>query len=172
MKTEISALLDDELDPSATGRAIDALHRDKGLRDAWSEYHLIGDSLRRIPGCSSDFTARVMARLAAEPVILVPPPARLKPSPSKFALPLAAAVTGMAAVAWVALSLNTPQVMEMAAAPRAPSPEPLKSVVEPFATGGLKEYLVAHQAHSPSSRIQGVAPSVRTVSEIRRGGRP
>jgi sigma-E factor negative regulatory protein RseA len=89
----------------------------------------------------------------------------------RFALPLAAAVMGMAAVGWVALSLNAPQPLELAAKPR-PSNQQVVPVAEQSPSGALKEYLVAHQAHSPSGGIQGVAPYVRSVSEIRQGGRP
>jgi sigma-E factor negative regulatory protein RseA len=89
----------------------------------------------------------------------------------RFALPLAAAVMGMAAVGWVALSLNAPQPLELAAKPRQTN-EQAVPVAEQSPSGALKEYLVAHQAHSPSGGIQGVAPYVRSVSEIRQGGRP
>ena len=110
-----------------------------------------------------------MARLEAEPVQLVPSAQKNRP-PLRFALPLAAAVMGMAAVGWVALSMDAPttaelasisrqaKVMEVAATDKAPS-------------GALKEYLVAHQAHSSGGGIQGVASYVRTVSDIRQGNR-
>jgi hypothetical protein len=85
---------------------------------------------------------------------------------------LAAAVMGMAAVGWVALSLNSPlPPTELAAKPR-PSSGLAAPVAERSPSSALKEYLVAHQAHSPSGGIQGVAPYVRSVSEIRQGGRP
>lgn len=169
MKPDISALLDDELELDEVSRLIDAMRRDQALQETWHVYHLIGDALRREPCCSPGLTGQVMARLAEEPVLLAPT-ARPRPSPWRYTLPLAAAVTGMAAVAWVALSLNSPQPVELAAKPA------VRTQPVPVATsspaGALKEYLVAHQAHSPSGGIQGVAPSVRTVSEIRQGGRP
>lgn len=170
MKPQISALLDDELDDGEAIRVIDALRRDRGLQEAWNEYHLIGDALRRSPCFASDLAARVMSRLEEEPVLFVPD-ARTRPTPLRIALPLAAAVMGMAAVAWVALSLNVPQSAELAAKPR-PANEQPSAVAQRAPAGALKEYLVAHQAHSPSGGIQGVAPYVRTVSEIRKGSRP
>lgn len=170
MKPDISALLDDELEPGAASRTIDALRREKELQEAWNVYHLIGDVLRRSPGYSHDLSAKVMARLAEEPVLFIPA-AQPKRTPLRFALPLAAAVMGMAAVGWVALSLNAPQPLELAAKPR-PANEHVAPVAEQSPSGALKEYLVAHQAHSPSGGIQGVAPYVRSVSEIRQGGRP
>lgn len=170
MKPDISALLDDELEPGAASRTIDALRREKELQEAWNVYHLIGDALRRYPGYSHDLSAKVMARLAEEPVLFVPN-AQPKRTPLRFALPLAAAVMGMAAVGWVALSLNAPQPLELAAKSR-PSNQPVVPVAQQSPSGALKEYLVAHQAHSPSGGIQGVAPYVRSVSEIRQGVRP
>ncbi len=170
MKPEISALLDDELEQGEASRVIDALRRDRVLQDAWNVYHLIGDALRRSPCSSSDLTPKVMARLEEEPVLFVPA-SRSKPAPLRIALPLAAAVMGMAAVAWVALSLNAPRPAELAAKPRSAS-EHSTAAAHRAPAGALKEYLVAHQAHSPSGGIQGVAPSVRTVSEIRKGSRP
>lgn len=171
MKSDISALLDDELEQGEASQAIDALRRDKELQEAWSTYHLIGDTLRRSPELSPHLSLRVMARLAKEPVLLVPS-ARPK-SPLQVVLQLAAAVMGMAVVGWLALSLNPsqPQPVELAAKPR-PTKELAVPVSDKSPSGTLKEYLVAHQAHSPSGGIQGVAPYVRTVSEIRQGGRP
>jgi len=112
-----------------------------------------------------------MARLEEGPVLFVPS-AQPKRIPLRFALPLAAAVMGMAAVGWVALSLNTVQPVDMAAKPRPSSELAASAVIDKTSSGTLKEYLVAHQAHSPSGGIQGVAPYVRTVSEIRQGSRP
>lgn len=169
MKTDISALLDDELELGAAGRTIDALRRDKELREAWNVYHLIGDSLRNTPAYSSDMTEQVMARLAEEPVLFVPS-ARQMRTPLRFALPLAAAVTGMAAVGWVALSLNVPQPIDITAKQKQPGLPPTQVAERSQPPGALKEYLVAHQAHSQGGGIQGVAPYVRTVSEIHQGG--
>lgn len=171
MKPDISALLDDELGQTETSRAIDALRRDKDLQAAWDTYHLIGDALRHSTDCAPDITRKVMARLEEGPVLFVPS-AQPKRTPWRFALPLAASVMGMGAVGWVALSLNTAQPVEMAAKPRISSEVAASSAIERTPTSTLKEYLVAHQAHSSSGGIQGVAPYVRTVSEIRQGNRP
>lgn len=170
MKADISALLDDELERDEANRAIDVLRSDQDLQEAWNTYHLIGDSLRGSPEYSPHFSQRVMTRLLKEPVLFAPS-TQTRRAPLRFALPLAAAVMGMAAVGWVALSLNAPHPIELAAKPRLAN-ESMVPVKDLSSSGALKEYLVAHQAHSPSGGIQGVAPYVRTVSEIRRGGRP
>ncbi len=173
MKAEISALLDDELDAYSVNRSLDALRRDSALRETWQTYHLIGDALRRSPEISTDFSAKLLARLTQEPVVLAPgamaPP---KKNRMRYAFPLAASVMGVAAVGWVAQSLNNPQSMQLTVARPASQHAPLASSSPPTAqNGALKEYLVAHQAYSPSGRMQSVAPYVRTVSEIRQGGR-
>jgi sigma-E factor negative regulatory protein RseA len=170
MKPDISALMDDELGQDESRRSIDALRRDKDLQEAWHTYHLIGDILRRSPEFSPHFSQRVMARLQEEPVLLAPS-AQPKRSPLRQALPLAAAVMGMAAVGWVALSLNSPAPIELAARQQ-PAAQPAAAAGDLSASGALKEYLVAHQVHSPSGGIQGSTTYVRTVSEIRKGSRP
>jgi sigma-E factor negative regulatory protein RseA len=110
MKPDISALLDDELEPGAASRTIDALRREKELQEAWNVYHLIGDALRRSPGYSR-FAAKVMCTVGGGARIVRPTPAETHPI--AFRAALAAAVTGMAAVGWVAL-LNAPQPLELA----------------------------------------------------------
>lgn len=173
MTQEISALLDDELGREDVNRVIDALRRDGELQETWELYHVIGDVLRHSPGYSSGFSRRVMLRLAQEPIVFAPS-AQPKRTAFRVAMPLAAAVMGMAAVGWVALSLNAPQPADLAAKPRTSTEiataQPQLAAANP--SGALKEYLVAHQAHAPNGGIQGVAPYVRTISEIRQGGRP
>lgn len=180
MKSEISALLDDELAPGAAGRTIDALGRDADLRNAWETYHLIGDALRRSPELSPRFADKVIVRLSREPVVFAPAASQApRKNPFRFVLPLAASVMGIGAVGWVAMSLNAPQQERVARAPSsiqggAASASPqvaAKPASGQPATGALQEYLVAHQAYSPANGIQGVAPYVRTVSEIRQGRR-
>jgi hypothetical protein len=78
----------------------------------------------------------------------------------------------MGVVGWVALTLNPMQPATLASAPSVP--QEAKAPLPPAqgSTGGLKEYLMAHQAHSANKGIQGVAPYVRTVSEVRQGAKP
>jgi sigma-E factor negative regulatory protein RseA len=171
MKSEISTLLDGELEPGKAGRAIDFLQQDASLRQDWETYQLIGDALRRSPMLSADFSDRVLERLEHEPHILSP---AVMPTLSRkalrLALPVAASVVGVGVVGWLALSLNEPDPVQMAKVQK-PTVEAAAPVAARPAEGALKEYLVAHQAQSPSGRMQGVAPYVRTVSEIRQGSR-
>lgn len=169
MKPDISAFLDGELEEAEASRAIDALRSDIGLQEAWNTYHLIGDTLRRNAEYSPNFSQRVMARLASEPVQFHPS-TQPKRTPLSVALPLAAAVMGMAVVGWLALSLDSPRPIEVAAKSRPAQQAGAETVNNKMPPGTLNEYLVAHQVHSPIG-IQGVASYVRTVSEIHQGGR-
>ncbi len=173
MKAEISALLDDELDAFSTHRALDVLRRDVALRKTWQIYHVIGDALRHAPDISAEFSATLATRLAQEPVVLAPSAmAPAKKSAMRYALPLAASVMGAAAVGWVAQSFNSPQVAQLAVARSILQQMPATAVsLRPIQNDALKEYLVAHQAYSPSGPMQSIAPYVRTVSEIHQGGR-
>jgi sigma-E factor negative regulatory protein RseA len=174
MKQYVSALMDDELEADEIGQAIDALSQNPELYELWNTYHLIGDILRQNPSYPVGFEAKVMARLRKETVLPFPAP-RPARSAVRFVLPLAAALMGMAAVAWVALSLNEPAPAEFAA--KSPQPafrQSAAALAQSPPPGALKdkEYLLAHQAHSPSGSLGGGAPYVRTVSEVRQVGRP
>ncbi|MBM3390930.1 MAG: anti-sigma 24 factor [Betaproteobacteria bacterium] len=172
MKSELSSLVDGEIEPEASARIIDALRRDKNLQEAWRTYHLVGDALRRHPIGSPKFAEDVMSRLEKEPVVLARPAKRPVFAPFRFAFPLAAALAGMGVVGWVALSLNPIQPAVTASAPSMPQETKVALPAAQGEAGGLKEYLMAHQAHSANKGIQGVAPYVRTVSEVRQGARP
>lgn len=76
-QAQISALADDELSDSQLELALAAL-RDPAARADWDIYHQIGDVLRSDDmafSLSEGFSARMAARLEAEPVILAPLPA-------------------------------------------------------------------------------------------------
>jgi sigma-E factor negative regulatory protein RseA len=188
MKADVSALMDDALEDPSQSSVLNTLCRDPQLRQAWSEYHLIGDVLRRSPRLSSDVTAQVMARLVDEPAVLAPRPApRRRSAALRYALPLAASVMGVGAVAWVAQTLNGPETVQVAAVKPAamPKPAPVAAAAanasEPVAGGPVveeadpakasqvKPYLFAHQSFSPVSGVHGVAQYVRIVSDTREG---
>src|SRR5258708_33533294 len=82
MNDKISALMDGELDDKSTAEMIDWLGRDGDALHAWRAYHLISDAMRDSRVLSEGFTARVAARLSAEPALLAP--ARLQAQPRKW----------------------------------------------------------------------------------------
>lgn len=164
MKIELSALIDGETENHEIPDVLRALKSNPAMRDAWSEYHLIGDVLRGEPELDRDFTSGVMQRLAEEPVVLAPAPRRqsgwLRPLAA-----LAASVAGVAVVGWLALAPSrSPEQPVVAAA------EAVAQRGEPLAASDIQEYLLAHQANAPGLRLQGGSQNIRTVSVLE-GGR-
>lgn len=165
MKEKISELMDGELDGRGAENTIDALRRDGEALDAWRTYHAISDAMRHTPLLSEGFSARLAARLAAEPTVLAP--RRIAPRP-RFALAAAASVAAVALVGWLAFAPQ-PQAPAApapiaAAAPAAPKAAPLVTVTTVM-PNAANDYLLAHQGFSPRAYLQGMAPYVRTVSE-------
>ncbi|MBI5920126.1 MAG: sigma-E factor negative regulatory protein [Betaproteobacteria bacterium] len=158
MKNQLSSLLDNELEPDQNQVLLTAMRKDAELRSAMSRYVLIGDALRGCENLSGDITGKVMARLAAEPTVLAPPakrPANLLSSTAA----LAASLTGVAVVAWLAFVPPAPENMPQLA--KAAKPEVVVT------SERMQEYLMVHQAYSPSSSIHGGASYIRTISASR-----
>ncbi len=167
MKTELSAMFDDELESSHHQAVLAALRGDARLRVAWDEYQLIGDALRRSPDISVNLTSRVMDDLRHEPAILAP---QAKPARdlSRYAAALAASIAGVGVVGWLAMSPATEMPQKLALAVVQPV-KPVQSAkpASVVNTGRMQELLVAHQAYSPSNRFDGGASYIRTVSASR-----
>lgn len=162
MKSDLSSFLDDELEADRQPEILAAIGHDEKLRSAWHGYHLIGDALRGSPGLDHDLVARVMACLEREPAVLAPQVKRAGHF-VRSSLAIAATAAGVAVVAWVGLNPYPfpPQAQTGALATIQPPP-----AAKP-PNGRLQEYLVAHQAYSPSNRIQGGTSYVRSVSATR-----
>lgn len=167
MKERLSAMIDDELGTAECEPCLAQLDQDPALREAWDLYHLIGDTLRGHAGPALPQT--FAPRLAAEPTVLAPrrierPGAR----PTWYALSAAASVAAVALVGWMALPLfeGSQQVATTAPVPAAPPATVAEAQPVPAAQG-VNDYLLAHQRFSPSSAMGGIAPYVRTISEVR-----
>jgi len=159
MKIELSSMLDHELEAHRQQDLLAALRNQKNLRASWDTYILIGDSLRDSPELATDLTANVINALRNEPTILAVSVRRTPPVLRGVAA-LAASLAGVAVVGWLALA---PPVSQTVIAPSARAPKPVTAP----ASERMQEYLMAHQAYSPSSRIQGGASYIRTVSSSR-----
>lgn len=160
MKENLSAWIDDELSSQQVGVLPSQIKQDAELRRSWDCYHLIGDALRGVQG--PDLCAGVRARLDAEPTVLAPQ-RRKNPEQLRWAaLSMAASVAAVALVAWMALSGTQQNSVQLAAVPA-----PAARLAAVQAGQGATDYLLAHQRYSPSSAMQGVAPYVRTVTEVR-----
>jgi sigma-E factor negative regulatory protein RseA len=169
MNDKISALMDGELDDKSTAEMIDWLGRDGDALHAWRAYHLISDAMRDSRVLSEGFTARVAARLSAEPALLAP--ARLQAEPRKWlVLSAAASVAAVSLVGWLAFAPQRDARPQMAQAPAGtPVMRPVvvnrkPPVIVPLPSA-TNDYLLAHQGFSPRASLQGMAPYVRTVSD-------
>lgn len=170
---KISAWMDGELDQHDALQQLSRLKAEAELAQGWHAYHVIGDALRGEPVLSRSFESRMVTRLAGEPTVLAPRPG-VSRRVTTYALSAAASLAAVALVGWMAFYKNplAPQP-ELAAAPStlpsiaAPvSPPQLASVPS---DGKMNEYLIAHQAFSPSTEIQGLAPYIRGVSTTQSG---
>lgn len=157
MNDQISQLMDGELDDEQAQRLFAALQQPEARRN-WQDYHLIGDAMRATPPVSTNFMENFRARLAEEPTILAPH--RLpRASTRMIALSAAASVAAVGLAVWAVLhtgNVNVPAGLDMAQAPQS------MLVVE-----RVNPYLLAHQEYSPSVDMQGMAPYIRTVSEVK-----
>ena len=176
MKEKVSELMDGALDERAAVGVLDALGRDAQARDAWRTYHLIGDAMRGTPPLGRNVASRVAWKLQDEPAVLAP---QRRPAQSRWLiapLPLAASLSAVALVGWMALAPQE-QPVPVAKAPAGVLPQVRQAVAVsnqpvivplPVATS---DYLLAHQGFSPRVSLQGMAPYVRTVSEPVRDAR-
>lgn len=176
-----SALMDGELDAEAVARACRAWRDDAPAREIWHSYHLIGDVMRSEDLASSAagdaaFLQGVRERLAREPVVVAPQPARaVLTAPPVGRLRgwgwrrSAAVAAGFVAVAGVLVVTRGPAPVgteQLAAAPVAASAvlpvasaEPVGDPPAMVANGKLirdarlDRYLDAHQQFAGSSAL-------------------
>lgn len=99
----ISALVDGEAQAVQTG--CELWRDDEQARGTWHTYHLIGDVLRSddlaaTPARDAAFLAALRTRLAQEPAVLAPQPAKAPPRRAAWRMP-AAAAAGFMVVAGV-----------------------------------------------------------------------
>ncbi|MGB7542666.1 MAG: sigma-E factor negative regulatory protein [Burkholderiales bacterium] len=163
MKENLSALIDDELHGEDLGPHLARLKDNAELRRAWGTYHLIGDALRG--HLCADFSARVAARLAQEPVVLAPQ-RRTTVRVAWYVMSAAAGVTAVVLVAWTALPVMRPETQLAANVSAAASASAVEAKPR-LAADEVENYLLAHQPYSQSSAMQGPAPYVRIVADER-----
>lgn len=150
MKEQISALMDDELGHDGYEYLFTAVKRDNELGECWSTYHLIGDAMRGNPMTRSDFTERVMQRIAAEPAVLAPRNIRRERRPVMWSV--AASAAAVMFVGWMTLQ-QTPGDSQ------APAIEIAQAQPAPQAPNIPSEYLYAHQSVAPSSSSYFIQPA-------------
>jgi len=163
IREQMSALLDGELPPDEVGLLVRRLERDAGLRKAFGNYVLAGESLRA-PGAimaSPGFAARVGAAIGDDVVPVATRQAAAGREPLRWRRPLAAtAVAAGAALAAVLLVRpGTDQGARLAANGSAAAVATLASLPAGGSSPTLAQnqrlasYLVAHgQYASPLGR--------------------
>lgn len=174
MKQEISALMDGELEADQARTVIGRLGSDPSLQNEWAVYHLIGDALREQAFAAFDVQERVRRRLTEEPTVLAP--RRSLARSVRLYVLSAASVAAVALVGWVVLQGQSGSEGPAFTRPASviaggPLANPALQAAPP-PLGGLNDYLLVHQGHSPSTQIQGMATYVRAVSHPEAEARP
>ena len=159
MEEKISALMDGELDERAADAAVELLRREPRAAETWRLYHLASDAIHEQPMLGADFTARLSARLAAEPALLAPSRLPGRTPTQRFLFAAAASLAAVALVAWLAFAPPPPAQPSLAQA------QPAAAAVAVMLPEAANDYLLAHQGFSPRVSLLGMAPYVRTVAE-------
>ena len=142
MKSQLSALIDGEIEIEDSDHIITALKSKGEVTDAWKNYHLIGDAMRGNAAMSNDFSSKVMQALESEPTVLAVNKQMDKPvkAKRKIKTPVFWSVAAsVAAVMFVGLMVFEMQLGES---------EDLSAVE--IAQSLPLEYLQAHQSVAPS----------------------
>lgn len=163
---KISALMDGELDGHDLHQAMLRLKDTEEAHESWATYHLIGDVMRRDAVMVLNVSQRINAVIANEPAILAP---RRLPKNGRmltYALSVAASISAVAVVGWMAFSTNNIMHAPVEVASTVPvvQAEVESQLVSLPSDGQMNEYLLAHQGVSPSTSLEGVAPYIRTIS--------
>jgi sigma-E factor negative regulatory protein RseA len=178
----LSALVDNELPRDEIAGEINKLYQSREAKDGWTNFHLIGDAMRREMGASysPSLAEEISRRIQDEPVVLAPgaveSPATA-PARKKTLVGLAVAASMVGAAVLIAPQLispegsDTPQQIAQTA-PQAESDTYYVSqngtrwelLKKPEVESKLNAYLVNHREHSPSGKIKGILPYATFVS--------
>jgi sigma-E factor negative regulatory protein RseA len=167
----LSSFMDGEMEAARVDAVVRSCRTGAELRDDWMIYHCIGDVLRSddMGGHSTRLASSVSARLAEEPFLMI---VRRRPAahfPMRRIASFAAALAGVAAVAFLALPRwNGPaDRLAQGTAPASvtvAAPVALPAAVTAVAPLVSREFLAAHRQYSGGLAMQGVAGQLRNVA--------
>ncbi|MCC6136709.1 MAG: sigma-E factor negative regulatory protein [Candidatus Contendobacter sp.] len=182
--SQLSALVDEQLDTMEINLALRRLSRDRGLQARWERYHLISDTLQgHLPDVVDPaFAARLHEAIVNESLPQQPAikslPAWYKPV-TGFGLAASvalAALVGMqmnapdlASVPTALTAVSSTPAVAFAAAPARATGIPVRiAALNPLpandpAQARLNRYLVNHNGYASMNSVQGVLPYVRMV---------
>lgn len=166
IEEQLSALADGEVADHELDGLLRRMRGDESLRERWSRYHLIGESLRKnLPDdVRHGLDSRVWKALQKEEILFAPPPRRrVAPYFGQFArLALTAGITAVAILGFQTLNRDDTSLSAVAGLQ---PPAETNTVPEPGAT--LDPYLVNHNEHSVSTGMQGMLPYVHLVGAVK-----
>ena len=176
--SQLSAMVDDELEDMENELVLRRLSRDSDARDRWERYHLISDVMQgHVPAAlDTGFAARIRQAIEAEPLsqpAAKPLPAWYKPV-TGFGL-----AASVALMALFGLKLNqtdtlqptTPFAATTTSLSTSTASRPIQTVAtarptdpagEPF-EARLNHYLVNHNGYASMNSVHGMLPYVRMV---------
>ena len=174
-RESLSSFMDGEIAPEHVDALVKACCQGDDLREDWTVYHCIGDVLRSgdMGGHSSRLAEAVSARLAEEPFIVAKPQRPATYASMRRVASMAAAVAGVAVVAYVAQSRWSGGDERHAQTTIASGQQ---GVVSPngggsgFSPGPVaapvvsSEFLAAHRQYSGGIAMQGMVGQVRNVA--------
>lgn len=163
LKERLSAFMDGE---SGQADVVDAMTRNEDLRDTWGRYHMIRDVMQqRYTRGAGDIANRVSIALADEAIVIAPKRWFQPRHMMKQVAGLAVAAT-VAAVAILFVQNPTTSVIQndqiATVTPITDLPVRQTTAVERKLSG----YLVSHNEVSASTRMKGVLPYTRIVSQV------
>jgi len=123
MTQDISSLMDGELQAHEAGRVVQACCGSEEQKQAWYEYHVIGDAMRGYAPRGDDFPRDILRALREQPTVLAPRRWRVDTPFTRVALAAAASVATVGIVGWLGLQggqlQTSPTVAKAAPAPAA-----------------------------------------------------
>jgi sigma-E factor negative regulatory protein RseA len=177
--SQLSAMVDDELEVPEMDLALRRLSRDHELRARWERYHLISNVMQsHLPDAlDRDFAACIRQAVEAEPLprsAAKPLPAWYKPV-TGFGLAASVALVALFGLKLTQTDTAFPPESQVAAAPAASIATPLPATARLVALNPqtddasqpvearLSAYLANHNGYASMNSMHGMLPYVRMV---------